>query len=351
MKDLWAPAEIIKLYRTSKTKTSIYRDEEAGRIPEAQRIKRGNSKIMARYWKREDLPKLGEHYGFLEKPNGKKIVTVYTPKGGVLKSTLAFNLARALALHNIKVLVIGLDVQCTITHNLKLEEDDELLDSLEGISDIPDLCGLAHGEVSIKEVIKETSLPTLFYIPESPSLNRLEQKIQNEDIKREEYLTRLLDPIKDEYDVIIFDNSPNWNFLIRNSLYAATDVICPIACDVETYRSLNLNIEMINKFKDKARLDWNSFILVPTKLERNKLSTSIEAQYRTVFSEFVTAGTIRAAVKGQESSMEQLSVIEHDPSSPLAEDYHIVLQDVWRRINDSQEHEPNIEAARELEEA
>ena len=136
--------------------------------------------------------------------------------------------------------------------------------------------------LSIQDIIYETDLPTLFYIPESSNLNLLEQKIRDEK-RREHFIERLIKPLKETFQVIIFDNSPNWNFLIQNSLAAATDVICPIACDIETFRSLTQNIQMINDFKAAMELVWSNFILIPTKVERTKLSTQIEAQYRTLF--------------------------------------------------------------------
>src|SRR5581483_3523224 len=102
----WTPNELIKLYRIEKTKTSLYRDEASGLIPKAQRIKRGQTEI--RVWEHKDLPQIGKSYGFLTQPASTKVVSVYTPKGGVLKSTLALNLARMFALNGIKTLVIGL---------------------------------------------------------------------------------------------------------------------------------------------------------------------------------------------------------------------------------------------------
>lgn len=330
----WTPIEIMSLYRTEKTKTSIFRDEANDLIPKAKRIKRG--KTFVRVWEERDLPSIGKYYGFLKEPASTKVISIYTPKGGVLKSTLAFNLARALALNGIKTLVIGLDVQCTVTHNLRQEIQ---VDSLDDIKELPGLYEtiktLNSGGLNVKDVIQGTNLPTLFYIPESSNLNLLEQKIRDES-RREHFLERLILPLKDSYKVIIFDNSPNWNFLIQNSLVAATDIVCPVACDIETYRSLTQNIEMINDFKYKMELNWSNFILIPTKLERTKLSTQIEAQYRTLFPELITTGSIRVAAKGQESSLEKLSVIEYDSKSSLAEDYYEVLKDIWRKINSNE---------------
>lgn len=332
MTKFWTATEILTLFRSDKTKTSLYRDEINDLIPKAKRVSRG--KTETRMWETSDLPKIALRYGFLREPDVPKIISIYAPKGGVLKSTLAFNLARMLALNNIKTLVIGLDVQGSVTNNLRQEMEVE---SLEDIKELPGLYEIKKATVSnngIEAVIQSTDFPNLFYIPESSNLNHLEQHIREES-RREHFLERLIKPLKKSFSVILFDNSPNWNFLIQNSLVAATDVICPIACDIETYRSLTQNIQMINDFKEKMELDWNNFILVPTKLERTKISTQIEAQYRMLFPELITTGSIRAAVKGQESSMERLSVVEYASRSNLAADYYDVVMDIWQRINPS----------------
>ena len=304
----------------------MFRDEEAGKIPKAIRTQRG--KISVRTWPTSQLPEIGGVYGFLTPHSTCRVISVYTPKGGVLKTTLAFNLARMLALNNIKTLVVGLDVQCSITNNLSIEPE------AESISELPDIYGLyevAKDGLDVKKAIRKTKLPTLCYIPESSNLIGLEQLIRDQ-VKREYLLDRLLNPLKKDFDVIIFDNGPNWNFLTQNSLVAATDLVSPIACDVETFRSLQQNLETIGDFKSSMSIHWNSLTLIPTKLERTKLSTQIEASYRTSFPEEITAGSIRVAVKGQEASLDKVSIIEYDPSSTLAEDYYGVVQDIWSRV-------------------
>lgn len=345
----WTPNELIKLYRIEKAKTSLYRDEGSGLIPQATRVQRG--KTYVRVWKQNDLPQIGKHYGFLKPPTLPKIIAVYTPKGGVLKSTVSLNLARMLALNGIKTLVIGLDVQCTVSHNLSKDL------AIDSVAEIEDLSGLyeaskskEEGGCTIQDTIRETDLPTLFYIPESSNLNLLEQKIRDES-RREHFIDRMINPLKKQFDIIIFDNSPNWNFLIQNSLVTATDVLCPIACDIETFRSLTQNIQMINDFTQKMELNWSNFILIPTKVERTKLSTQIEAQYRTLFPDLITAGSIRVAAKGQESSLEKLSVIEYDASSQLASDYYGIVDDIWQKITVEKLKKPNKKAIKTALEA
>ena len=327
---MWTPNEVINLFRIQKTKTALYKDESSGVIPTASRIERGSTYI--RSWSLNDLPIIGEKYGFINKPDSTKLISVYTPKGGVLKTTFSFNLARILALHNLKVLVIGLDVQCSISNNLMVDEDIEI-NNLDEIKECPSLYDAAKAEntIPIKNTILKSDLNNLHFIPESSTLNLLEQTIRDKP-KREYFLSKLLAPIKNNYDIVICDNSPNWNFLIQNSLAMATDVISPISCDIETYRSLTQNIEMINNFKTNMDLVWNSFTLIPTKMERTKLSTQIEAQYRGLFPDLITNTSIRTASIGQESSLEKVSVIEYDAKSPLADDYYALMGDVSQII-------------------
>lgn len=329
MKTLFTVKRVMGLFKAPGKKQSIYRGADSGLIPQANKIERGNS--FARVWNIGDLPGIGKEFGFLHSPKSTKIISIYTPKGGVLKSTVAFNIARMLALNGIKVLVVGLDVQGTITNNLSKSQEYQI----EDIDKLSKYRGLYEGFIDKHEIastILPTELPTLYYIPESPTLNLLEQRIR-ETNRREHFIQDLMEPILPCYQVILFDNSPNWNFLIQNSLVVATDVVSPISCDIEAFRSLAVNIQMINDFKTKMRLNWHSYSLIATKLEKNNISSQIEARYRTSYPHLVLNTSIRSTIKGQESSLEKVSAIEKNPLSDLAQDYYSAVEELWTRIN------------------
>lgn len=327
---IWTPNEVTKLFRITKTKTTLLRDEANKTIPEAIRVKRGKSSVRA--WNKNDLPQIGKIHGFLKPPKKTKMISVYTAKGGVLKTTISYNFARILALNGIKTLVVGLDVQCSVTDLLSTAPEAE---SIDDISFPPGLYEASKpasdGGIPIESVIQETDLNTLHFIPESINLNLLDQKIRDEK-RREYFIARLLEPIKDKYDVILFDNAPSWNFLIQNSLVAADAVISPVGCDIGTYKSVSQNIGIINNYKKDMDLNWSNFTIIPTLLEKSKLSAQIEAQYRTMYPELITTQSIRRAIKGQESIFYGASIIETDPSSPIAGDYFDTVSEVWGRI-------------------
>lgn len=332
MGKIWKYANTLNLFRSEKSRSSIKRDVERGLLPEPQRKQTGTTYTY--YWETRDLPQIGAHYGFLSQPDSTKIIAVYSPKGGVLKTSLAFNIARMAAINNIKTLVIGLEVQCSISECLAREDvpSQQIIKSIEDMNDAPGLYEVSEHQCSIRDVILPTDLPTLNYISESSTLNLLEQKIQGAT-RREMFISRLIKPILNDYQLIVFDNSAYWMNLVKNSLVAATDIVCPIGCNLLAGRSVVKNISGINQFKVEAELDWNSFVLVPTMLQSNNISKTIEALYRTHFPELVVNGSIRHRTKGEDANLRKESVIEHSMKSELANDYYQVINDIWRRVN------------------
>lgn len=324
---------IMDIFRVSKTKGAILKDEEKGIIPQANRVDRGSVKV--RVWNEDQLPEIGKVYGFLKQSDQPtKVISTYSPKGGVLKSSLSFNLARILALNGIKVLAVGLEVsQKTLTRNLSQPVDISSIDEAIDLSE-NGLWEVSKGECKIEQVIRKTNLPTLHYIPESSNLNFLEQKIKDER-RREFTIKRLLAPITKNYDIIMFDNSAFWGSqLVQNSLAMATDIICPFGCELESFRSVVESIGLIDDYKKDMEINWNSFSIVPTLKNNTTLSTQIETFYRTNFNELVTNSTIhRLNAVAEESGIEQISVIESHNKSLLANDYYDLTIELWKRIN------------------
>ena len=102
-KSHWTSSDIQKLFRLDeriKSRQTLFNAEERGEIPTAARIARGKQQI--RHWTLEQLPEIGSRFGFLKKPKEPQIICIYTAKGGVLKTTLAYSLARILAINGSK---------------------------------------------------------------------------------------------------------------------------------------------------------------------------------------------------------------------------------------------------------
>lgn len=329
----WTSSDIQKLFlldKRGKSRQTLLNAEERGEIPKAGRTPRGS--IQVRQWELHQLPAIGAWGGFLSKPNTQSIICVYTPKGGILKTTFAYNFGRALALNGIKTIFIGLDIQCSLTDYALPPKQFESLEESEQQQSLR--LGLYHflfEKAPLEAVIKPTSLPTLDVIPETPDLNMLEKKLRLES--RREYLIkdRLIKYLSN-YDVIIFDNGPSWNQLVESALTASKSIITPVGCDIETYQALKTNLNIIFEFQHAMNLQWEGFYLVPTLLEKTKLSQQIYGAYLNQYGDKVIPIPIRRSVVGQESRVLRHSAIEHDPTSPLAQDYFDLISDLWNRI-------------------
>jgi chromosome partitioning protein len=333
-KSSWTNSDIQKLFffdKRNKNRQTLLNAEERGEIPKAKRVSRGT--IQVRQWGLDQLPFIGARYGFLNGPRKQHIVCVYTPKGGVLKTSFAFYFGRMLALNGIKALFVGLDIQCSLTdYALPLKQFESLEESVNSQEQRLGLYHLLFEKAPINDVIKTTSLPTLDIIPETPDLNMLEKKLRLE--ARREYLFKdKLIPCLDDYKVIIFDNGPSWNQLIENALTAAENILTPIGCDIETYQALQTNLGIIFDFQKTMSLKWEGFYLIPTLLEKTKLSQQIYGAYLNNYKDRVMPIPIRRSVVGQESRVLRHSVIEHDRSSLLAQDYFELVCDLWNKIS------------------
>jgi chromosome partitioning protein len=188
------------------------------------------------------------------------------------------------------------------------------------------------GELDIENIIQKTDLHTLDVIPETFELNLLEKELRSKT-KRESFFKNKVIPKLKNYEVIIFDNSPNWNLLIENSLVASDTIIAPISCEIGTYQALGKNLNALIEFKTEMELEWDNYIMVPTLIENNKISKEILGSYVSDYPEETTNGTIRRTVKGQESMALMKSIFEYLPKSDIAKDYDSLITELWTRIN------------------
>ena len=339
----YSTADIQKIFRVSekyKSSLSVLNAEERGEIPKADRIQRGKTSV--RQWQPSQLPDIGKKFGFLENCKEQHVLNIFLSKGGVLKSSFAFNLARILALNSVKkasaekskVLIIGLDLQGTITDYTLPPVAVESLEDAQ-LTERAGLYEVLYEKTPIQDVILSTDLPNLFIIPESSSLNSLEKRLRFETRKEYVFKDKLLPQLQD-FSVIIFDNSPNWNALIENSLVCATTVISPIGCELGSYQALKNHTTNIKEFSDAVQANWDNYFLVPTVLEKSKISQQIYGSYLNQYPENVLPTPIRRSVVGQEALTLRKSVLEYAPTSSLADDYYEVIKTIWSKILESE---------------
>ena len=313
-------------------RSTLNKAESVGNIPTAKRVRQGS--IDARKWQFSDLPQIGKKYGKFSSPMKQQIISIYTAKGGVLKSTIAFNLGRTLASHGIKTLLVGLDVQESLT-TLALgdREFEDLEDVEESIATAtPGLYHFLKEGREIGEVVRQTDLPTLDVLPETFELTLLEKELRSWTRRESTFVDYLL-PFLGGYEVVVFDNSPNWSLLIENALVASNVVLAPVSCEVGTYLALDKNLKALLEFKNAMRIAWDHYLMMPTLLNNSKISKQILGAYLIKHKEQVMQNAIRRTIKGEEAVVLKKSIFEFAPKSPLANDYDAAFVELWGRIN------------------
>lgn len=324
--------KILNIFGSSVTRTAVIKAEAEGAIPKAKRTGKSDKRV----WAYGDLPAIGERYGFLKKLEQPKVVTFFATKGGIYKTTLAFNVARIAALHNVKTLVIGLDMQCDITGDLgygaDLSEDDSLEEALSKLGAVFGLEDFCQKRLSIEEVIEHSDIPTLDFIPETPALTQLDREIGGMDFREQWLKNEVINPLKKHYDLIVLDCSPNWNNLITNALIASDLIISPLECKIKHFRNFPYFKVHIENFLKKTQAGSKHFYVATKYVQSKKLSKDIRNWYlKNVTNCFST--TIRDSAKAEEACAGLLSIPEHVPTDIIAQEMREFVLEVWEQLS------------------
>jgi len=336
-KNFFPIKKIAEMFGGPHLADEIKRLEESGAIPPSHRFRYGA--LFKKGWPTDELPLIGEKLGFFKSFDKPIALAVFTTKGGVLKSTLALNIARTAALHNINTCVVGLDIQGDITTTLgfesEFEDDEDLSRLLDKLNSTKGLSDLFNGQARLEEIIVGSDLPSLYLIPETPELVAMNDSLST--INRREFWIKekVIDKLKKDFDLIIMDCSPNWNKLTTNALVACDVLVSPLECKINNFRNFKVFRHFLAEFKNDMRMDFET-IFIPTRYSSNrKLSMEIKSWYEEHVAGCTSLG-VKESVTGEEATALYRSVIEHVPSKSNAKEMQRLLTEVNQRIRQSE---------------
>ncbi len=154
-------------------------------------------------------------------------ISVANFKGGVTKTTTAATLAQGLTLRGHRVLVIDTDPQGSLTTLFGVLPDTEV----EQEDTILPLC--AGDESDVRYAIRSTYWDGIDLIAAAPLLFSAEFLLPARQKSSQEFefwrvLDLGLDPVRDEYDVIIIDTPPSLSYTTINALMASDGIVMPL---------------------------------------------------------------------------------------------------------------------------
>lgn len=328
--------KLSSVFNINSSKQAILKAEKEGKIPQAERIQVGGGKIAKRVWTYDQLPDIGAIYGFLKKPNKPVVMTTYASKGGCFKTTIALNEARAYALHGVKTIVIDLDPQGDASCALGLDIDEEDIDSIKELDDVftnvYSLYDFAVKNMELKNIIQNTEIPTLDFIPGNDELCHLEDILKSKN-KREYWLKEnIVDPLKElGYEMIIIDLPPAWGTFASMAILASDIVLCPLECSANHYKNHTNRIKQMNLFMKNMNISPIQ-MYIPVKVNAKKILAMEIKRFYTNNVDNCTDSFIRESVVGDEAMVNKLSLIEYAPTKILGEEFRMLLLEIDAKV-------------------
>lgn len=253
-----------------------------------------------------------------------RIIAVCNQKGGVGKTTTTINLSAALAEYGRRVLIVDFDPQGAASVGLGINGHD--LDTT-----IYNLLINRPSDLRTADVIKPTQIPGLHVLPANIDLSAAELQLVNE-VAREQCLSRILQEIVADYDVIMIDCQPSLGLLTVNALTAAHGVIIPLETEFFALRGVALLVETINTVKDRLNPKLVMDGILATMVDTRTLhAKEVLERLEEAFPEEVFDTKIGRTVKFPDASVATQPITTYDPTHQGAKSYRRLAREVIAR--------------------
>jgi chromosome partitioning protein len=261
-------------------------------------------------------------------PLKTRIFTVANQKGGVGKTTTAVNLAAALSMGGLKVLVIDLDPQGNASTAFGI---DRLAN--EGIYEV-----LINDLPMANVVQKVANFPHLEIIAANSDLAGAEIQLVP-TVAREFRLQSALQTFLtakqnagQRFDYVFIDCPPSLGLLTINALTAADEVLVPIQCEYYSLEGLSLLIETLTEVQKRLNPKITLSTIVLTMFDsRTRLASDVAENVRKHFPQQLINTPIPRAVRVSEAPSYGQTVMTYDASSPGAIAYLSVAREIANR--------------------
>ena len=256
-------------------------------------------------------------FGELPRPQQPRVIAVANQKGGVGKTTTVVNLAVALALGGLKVLVIDADQQGNASSSLGFRH---LADDQQSLYEV-----MTQG-VPLRDALIQTSrIPNLWLVPASMNMAGIELELSERTNFQQilaESVKQLLSSGEEQFDYIFIDSPPSLGIMTVNALVAAKEVLVPLQAEYLALEGLTQLTKTIDMLVIRLNPTLHFTAILPTMVTSNTLlSKGVLEEVRAYYGEIVMQTIIPRNVALAEAPSHEESILTYQPASKGAKCY------------------------------
>ena len=193
----------------------------------------------------------------------KQILTFDMIKGGVGKTTLSSTVAARASHYGCRTLMIDFDLQGNLTRSFDI-----------GLKNPPVWINIIKDNVPITDAIVKID-DFLHIIPSNLSNSRLEIEMQQASINIKDHVADIIEPIIDDYDLIVIDCPPAINKVSAAAICVADLVVIPLNPDPYAMDGLEMTLSEITRIKKSFKITKPDYCIVWNKYDaRRRLATT-----------------------------------------------------------------------------
>lgn len=247
-------------------------------------------------------------------------IALFNMKGGVAKSTTAYNLADGLVrFKQARVLLVDIDPQGNASAALGIpiwQLGTQLKDVLQRRSSIRDVIVSTSSGVDVAPsniVLAEEEIP----ISGLPGRERL--------------LRKAIAPVESDYDFILIDCPPNVGVFTINALMAARGVLIPVDMSYLGLLGVRGIERALTLMRDQLDHPIEVLGVLATRYDgRNNLSKEVLNSLSEHFGDRLLETVIPETVKLREAPSHTASIFEYDPKGLGSRAYRQLVEEVYQ---------------------